>query len=86
MGVRFPLPAPSISFIYNHLRIMGLVWPSRSGTNTVQRVSRLFQYVEDLSYSAYVSTLYVDNFIYARLRNARRIIDPRERHFLRWME
>ncbi len=23
MGVRFPLPAPSISFIYNHLRING---------------------------------------------------------------
>jgi hypothetical protein len=38
---------------------------------------------EGISYSAYVSALFVDNFIYARLRNARRIDGLLERYLLR---
>jgi len=42
MGVRFPLPAPSIHIIFSGLRAVRLNFSDSSGTNKVQSASCLF--------------------------------------------
>ena len=74
MGVRFPLPAPSILFIFS-----GCLEPPSPSRHLGYKFRYsahpiYFQQVEDICRLLFPVTLYIVSLVYARLRYARRII------------
>ena len=77
MGVRFPLPAPSILFIFSGLRGAALTFSDTGYKIRYSAHPVYFQQVEDLWHLLFTSNLYIVSVVYAKLRYAQRIIGPR---------
>jgi hypothetical protein len=66
MGVQFPLPAPSILFVFNSFSPTALTFSDISGTNWVQcHILRIFNRLRVSSHYSSPATLYIVSAIYA---------------------
>ena len=82
MGVRFPLPAPFIPFIFNSFARNGGYPLDISGYKIGYSAHLVyFQYVEISEFTSRHRHVYVVSVLYAQLRNAQRIIGPLEAGF-----
>jgi hypothetical protein len=83
MGVRFPLPAPSILFIFSGFARIGAPFSDTSGAKWgTAHILRIFNRLSISGTYPSPATIHIVSVVYAQLRNARRTIGPFEANAL----